>query len=57
MSVDVTSVIDEMITEEKKHMHPRRPGGRLICWLCYEQDYCEHEIRIEILESLKKRIT
>ena len=52
---EIIQIIDEIIVKEKKYYHKNDKGGTY-CGLCMEDDYCSHEIRIEVLIELKQRI-
>lgn len=53
----VLDLIDERIKENKKHFGKRGYGRSYeVCWLCFEDPYCEHEIRIKELKKLRKQI-
>ena len=52
---EIIQIIDEMIIKERKYYHKNDSGGTY-CGLCMEDDYCNHEIRIDVLTELKQRI-
>lgn len=44
---------EERIKEQKKHFGKRSTARNdETCWLCYEDDYCTHEIKLEELQDL-----
>lgn len=47
----IAGIIDDEIKENKKYYDEKE-----ICWLCYESDHCDHEIKIKTLQELKKKI-
>lgn len=54
----VKEAIDELITDNKKYLIERKtPSGSFTyCSLCMEDDCCYHEIKINALEELKKKL-
>lgn len=49
--IKIIKLIDDMIEKNKEHFDDRN-----VCWLCYEDDYCEHKPKIEALTELKSEI-
>ena len=50
----VMTIIEQRISETKKYFSEKAPHN---CSLCWEDDYCPHEIEREALEDLKKALT
>lgn len=50
----VMTIIEQRISDTKKYFSEKAPHN---CSLCWEEDYCSHEIEREALEDLKKALT
>ena len=48
----IAKIIDEMIEDNKKYYDENG-----VCWLCYEDEFCYHQYKIEVLVELKKKFS
>ena len=48
----IAKIIDEMIEDKKKYYDENG-----VCWLCYEDEFCYHQYKIEVLVELKKKFS
>jgi hypothetical protein len=47
----IFGIIDKMIKENQKHMDEKG-----FCWLCYGENPCVHQHRVDVLNELKEKL-